>query len=278
MQWHDLLGAVLIDYFAGSAFVVETEVDLSLKKQFLDIVVIRKGEGEFDLPLPDGFGPLANYNLISFKSHQDTFDTWALQELIGYYVCYRKQVSADLSALLPTTDFRLLGISARFPEKLAKEIPLVQRQAGVYDIECGPMTIRLLVIRELAVEIANAMLMLFSTVPSQIEFAWQRYRKLNQNSSGIIDEMIRIYRKENEKMAITLEEIDRNAKQRWLQNLTLEQRLAGISAEEIQKRVPAEELLRGMPRHELAKALLREELQREPKPEEIDAFLNNAKK
>ena len=32
MQWHDLLGAVLIDFFDGSPYVVETEVDLSLRK------------------------------------------------------------------------------------------------------------------------------------------------------------------------------------------------------------------------------------------------------
>ena len=44
MQWHDVLGAVLIDFFEGSPYVVNTEIDLSLKKQFLDIVVIRKTE------------------------------------------------------------------------------------------------------------------------------------------------------------------------------------------------------------------------------------------
>ena len=260
MQWHDL---------AGSAFVVETEVDLSLRKQFLDILVIRRGEGEFDRPLPDGFGPLANYNLISFKSHRDTFDAWALQELIGYYVCYRKQASADFPALLPATEFRLLGISARFPEKLAKEIPLVQREPGVYDISWGAMTIRLLVIRELSAEVANAMLMLFSVQPDQIEFAWQRYRKINQHSSGIIDEMIRIYRKEDQVMAITLEEIDRRVKQEWLHSLTMEQRLAGVSAEEVLKR---------MPPFELAKALLRIQLQREPTLEEIEASLKTSKR
>ena len=80
MQWQDLLGAVLIDFFDGSPFVVNTEVDLSLRKQFLDIVVIRKRNGEFHRPLPDGFAPLANHNLISFKSHQDTFDAWTLMD------------------------------------------------------------------------------------------------------------------------------------------------------------------------------------------------------
>lgn len=54
MQWHDVLGAVLIDFFSGSPFVVDMEIDLSLKKQYLDLLVIRRGEGEFHRPLPDG--------------------------------------------------------------------------------------------------------------------------------------------------------------------------------------------------------------------------------
>ncbi len=88
MQWHDLLGAVLDDFFKDSPFVVETEIDLSLRKQMLDIVIIRKTEGKLDRELPDGFAPLANHNLISFKSHQDTFDWWTVLELVSYYVNY----------------------------------------------------------------------------------------------------------------------------------------------------------------------------------------------
>ncbi len=131
MQWHDLLGAVLIDFFDGSPFVVETEVDLSLKKQFLDIVVIRRNAGEFDRQLPDGLSPLANHNLISFKSHQDTFDEWTLQELVGHYVNYRKQKSTSLAQLLPEEEIRLFGIASRFPKGLAKQIRLEETQPGV---------------------------------------------------------------------------------------------------------------------------------------------------
>jgi hypothetical protein len=84
MQWHELLGAVLIDFFQGSPYEVQTEVDLSQRKQLLDIVLIRKTDGGvFDRPLSDGLAPLANHNLISFKSHQDTFDLWTLLELIA---------------------------------------------------------------------------------------------------------------------------------------------------------------------------------------------------
>lgn len=111
MQWHDILGAVLIDFFEGSPYVVETEVDLSLKKQFLDILVVRKGAGEFTRELPDGFAPLAKHNLISFKSHQDTFDWWTVLVLVAYFVDSRKQAS------MPSLSDRI--INPRSPRSLA---------------------------------------------------------------------------------------------------------------------------------------------------------------
>ena len=269
MQWHDLLGAILIDYFEGSAYVVETEVDLSLKKQFLDIVVIRRMSGDFDRPLPDGFGPLANHNLISFKSHQDTYDAWTIHELIGYYVSYRKQVSAKSKKLLSANEFRLVAIAARFPEGLAKELPLVKRQAGVYDIEWGSLTIRLIAIRELPTDDANTILLLFSQATNQLEFAVSHFRKKKDDASGIIDQMIRFYKKEDKKMAVTLADLNRLAKQRMLEEMTLRQRLEGISTKEVLKHIP---------RRELAKEILRDALEREPTRAEVDAYLKSAKK
>jgi penicillin-binding protein 1C len=102
-------------------------------------------------PLPDGFAPLANHNLISFKSHQDSFDAWSLLELIGYYVNYRKQASSSPNPLPPENEFRVFAISSRFPDGLASQFTLEEVQPGVYDIPIGPLRIRLLVIRLLAV-------------------------------------------------------------------------------------------------------------------------------
>ena len=54
--------------------------DLSLKKQLLDV-------------MPEGLEELAAHNLITFKSHHEALNDWALKELTGHYVNYRKQVS-----------------------------------------------------------------------------------------------------------------------------------------------------------------------------------------
>jgi hypothetical protein len=81
MDWHRLFGLLLTDFFTGSPFVVELEKDLSLKQQLLDVVILRKGQGAFAEPLPDGLDDLAAHNLITFKSHQEALDDWALNDL-----------------------------------------------------------------------------------------------------------------------------------------------------------------------------------------------------
>src|SRR5262245_55313839 len=123
MDWHRFFGLFVADFFTGTPFVVELEKDLSLKKQLLDVVILRKEPGEFTGTLPDGLDNLAAHNLISFKSHQEALDDWALKELTGHYVNYRKQVSPSFQDLLPEEAFRLYAICARYPHNLAGQVP-----------------------------------------------------------------------------------------------------------------------------------------------------------
>ena len=45
INWHRLFGLALTDFFTESAWVVELEKDLSLKRQLLDVVILRKEKG-----------------------------------------------------------------------------------------------------------------------------------------------------------------------------------------------------------------------------------------
>src|SRR5262249_31349516 len=119
--YHRYFGLAWVDFFTGSAIEVETEVDLSLKQQFLDVVLVRKGSGPLPRRLPDGFDNLAEHNLITFKSHQEPLDAWALWELVHHYVAYRKQVSAAPNDLLEEQDFRLFAVCVRSPHNLAQD-------------------------------------------------------------------------------------------------------------------------------------------------------------
>ena len=111
-DWHRLFGLLLTDFFTDSPFTVEIEPDLSKQQQFLDVLILRRKRGQFAERLPDGLDELAEHNLITFKSHREALDAWAMKELIGHYIAYRKFVSKKPSKLLTEERFRLYAVCA----------------------------------------------------------------------------------------------------------------------------------------------------------------------
>ena len=93
-EWHRLFGLLLMDFFSGSPFKVEVERDLSVQQQRLDVTIVRRGKGRFAGRLPDGLEDLRPHNLMSFKSRHEALDGWALKELVGADVAYRRASSA----------------------------------------------------------------------------------------------------------------------------------------------------------------------------------------
>jgi hypothetical protein len=130
MEWHHLFGLTLKDFFTDSAYRVELEKDLSLEQQFLDVVIIEQHAGLPVPELPDGLENLARHNLLTYKSIRQPLTGWTLDELIGHYANYRKQISPSFKKLLPVEDFRLYAVTTREPEKLATEASLVPFKKG----------------------------------------------------------------------------------------------------------------------------------------------------
>ena len=118
-DWHRLFGLLLTDYFTGSPFVVEVERDLSVQQQLLDVVIVRRGRGQFAGRLPDGLEGLRPHNLMTFKSHHEALDGWAVKELVHHDVAYRKLVSPSPCQLLAEDLFGLYAVCARYPHNLA---------------------------------------------------------------------------------------------------------------------------------------------------------------
>src|SRR5665213_4624809 len=107
-NWHQLFGLLVQDFFAGTPCEVELERDLSVKSQFLDVLILHKTATILDRVLPDGLeGHLVEHNLITFKSHREALTGWSLLELIGHYVNLRKQVSPNFDDLLSEDHFRM---------------------------------------------------------------------------------------------------------------------------------------------------------------------------
>jgi hypothetical protein len=258
-DWHRLFGLLLTDFFSGSPFVVEVERDLSVQQQLLDVVIVRRGRGRFVGRLPDGLDGLRPHNLMTFKSHHEALGAWAIKELVGLDVAYRKLVSPSPSELLAENQFGLYAVAARFPQNLSEQVPWQRVQAGVYDCLWGTDAIRVLVAGELPREPHNAPLHLFSASPELVSFGRSAYRRRSVNTSALLGQLFDQLHEEALAMSYTMEDFQRQyAKEHFrrltpqerrealeslppeerrqvLQALSPEERLAGLSAEQIRQ-------------------------------------------
>jgi hypothetical protein len=240
-QWHRLFGLLLADYLADSPFTVEVEKDLSARVQRLDVVVVRRRPGPMPRPLPDGLDDFADHNLITFKSFQEPLDDWALKELTGHYVNYRKQVSPK-AGLLPEADFRLYAVCARHPRDLFRAVAPAARQEGVYDLRRGTDVIRVVVAAALPTTERNALLHLFSAATDRVEYGAMHYRVQSDQTSSIVNLLFEGYRREGLPMPYTMQDFIKDFVRDHLDHLSTEERLAGLKPEQLLAALPPERI------------------------------------
>ena len=291
-DWHRLFGLLLTDFFTDSPYIVEVERDLSQQQQFLDVVIVRRRPGRFADRLPDGLDDLAEHNLISFKSHRETLDAWAMKELVGHYVAYRKLVSPSASRLLAEDQFRLYAVCARSPHNLSGQVPWQRRQAGVYDCRWGTDVVRVVVAGELPRETHNAPLHLFSASPGLVGFGGNAYQRRSRVTSELLRQLVERLRGEGFAMSFTMEDFRRQVvkdnfamltpeeQRELLEHLSPEQRREFLQAlppeflreivkslpddyrREVLKSLPPEERLAGLPPEERLAGLSEEQIRR----------------
>jgi len=95
VNWHRLWGLMMSPLFERLGCETIVELDLSIKIQRLDMVVVIKQE-PFDYNLLkheyyEGFENLNKHNLLSFKSFREVFNTFALEEFYGHFINYKKE-------------------------------------------------------------------------------------------------------------------------------------------------------------------------------------------
>ncbi len=293
--WHRLFGLTWTDFCAGSGLTVSPEKDLSLKQQFLDLLLIREEGGTLPQPLPDGFDNLATYNILTFKSHREALTDWALEELIGHYVNYRKQTSPELDDLLPASDFRLYAVCVRFPLDLSREVNLVPLGEGVYELRCITRWLRIIVVQELAREARNAMLHLFSSRLEQVEYGQEHYKPRTQDMTTLFYDLLNLYT-EDSTMSEALKEYARKrikellrvvpveerlegiTPEQRLEGITPEQRLEGITPEQRLEGITPEKRLEGITPEKRLEGLSAEEVVKALSPEELRAVVEAAQR
>ena len=253
MNWHRLFGLILTDFFTNSPFNVELEKDLALQKQLLDILVVRRRKGSCKRPLPDGLENLSIHNLITFKSFQQALTDWALKELTGHYVNYRKQCSPGNKPLLPEKDFRLYAICSRYPQNLANDLTLEELQSGVYQCRRGTDVIRVIVAGQVSKTKHNALLNLFSASGEAVGYGAGNYEQNSEHTSSLLTQLFEGYEGEKIAMPYTMADFQHEYAKEHFKDLTPEERREAMS------RLPLEERLA------------------DSTPEEIEVYLKNLK-
>jgi hypothetical protein len=246
IPWHRLFEVVWWDVCRGTAVDAEAEQDLSLKQQFLDLTLIRKGPGPLPAPLPDGFEDLADFNAVTFKSSEESFDWWATCELIGHFVNLRKQFSPSMKDLLPLSAFGLFAVSVRYPRDLAAAVELTEIRQGVYDMHVLTLRIRIIVVHRLPLETQNAMLLWMSDDRERRRYGTLNYRPRSVETTTTLSQYI-LAQTEDPEMANVIEDFIRQHIDKLLSEMSPEKRLKGLPAEERLKGLSADEVLQALP-------------------------------
>ena len=272
-DWHRLFGLTLTDVFSDTPWRVELEKDLAMQRQLLDVVIIEQtAPGGSAADLPDGLDHLRAHNLLTYKSKQEPLDGWALDELIGHYVNYRKLISPK-PGLLPAADFQLYAVATRHPRGLVRRRRLQPTVwPGVYDVPWGTPTIRLIVLNTIAPHPRNAAWELFSTQHNRIRQGAASYRPRRAGTWDLLYRLYLLHLLEDPSMATTIEEYVRDLRQQFLHSLTPEEQQAVLDQlppEDVFKHFTPEERLRGLGPEERLRGLGPEERLRGLGPEEL---------
>ncbi len=258
--FHRVFGLSWSDFFHDLPMTVEREVDLSLKQQLVDLVLVRQGTEPITRPLPDGFEDLAAHNLVTFKSYQEALTEWSIWELIHYWVGYRKQVSPALWNLLPETNFRLFAVCVRYPQNLAEVLPLTPIREGVYEVRLGTLRIRVIVVNRLPLQEQNARLLVFSPQMELLRYGRAHFQPCSPETSTLLYKLFLAY-SEDPDMAEQMKEFVRQTLEEMVKSLPAAERLKGLSPEERLEGLPAEERLKGLSPEQRLAGLSPEELE-----------------
>ena len=266
-DWHRLFGMFVTAHFENSPYQVEVEKDLTVKKQLIDVTVVRReAAGSFDR-YPDGLENMAEHNLLSYKSLHESFTVWSLLELAGHYVNYRKQVSPSFDELIAENEFRLYGITTHEPIQLIKTFNPKKISEGVWELQWDEVCIRLIVLPQIPQGPHNDLWRLFSARPDVIEEARTHYETCYQDSehSVLMQMLYEFYLKEKLPMTYTRKQFEEDfvlahlksvspekilrqySPEDRLRDLAPEDRLRDLAPELVLKQYSEEDLLDGLP-------------------------------
>jgi hypothetical protein len=188
--------------------------------------------------------------------------------LIGHYVNYRKQISPK-NQLIPQAQFGLYAVSNRYPQKLTQFLRPTGI-AGVYQLNWGSDSIRLIVLTQIGPEPKNDLWHLFSHQRDQVERACRRYHPHDQTRGTLVlQRLIEAYQLEYPDMAYTFEQFSKEFVAEHLNLLTPDEVLKRFPADEVLKRFSADEKLKDLSADERLKDLSADERLKDLSPDDL---------
>jgi hypothetical protein len=296
INWHRIFGLTLTDFFLNSEYEVVLEKELTKKKQFLDIAIIKHVQGKPITEFPDGLEDLNEHNLITYKSIQESLNTWTLDELIAYYVNYRKQESPSLKKLIPVEQFTLFAVCTQYPKSLHECFRLEQLQEAVFSLTYGSHQIKILVLSRMPKQQRNAIWQLFSGKVEGFMYGGIHYDWQSKQDKAILNQLYEFYKQKGAVMPYTMDDFVRDYVSENIHVLSAAQRLQGLSADEVLNRYSPDEVLNrysaekrleglspekrleGLSPEKRLEGLSIEDILQKLPPEKIEAFLKNLKK
>ena len=140
----------------------------------------------------------------------------------------------------------------RLDPRVGTWLPRAHLSTGV--VRGFGLSIRIIVLAELPKAEHNAMLHLFSAREELLRYGQEHYRPHSQETSSLLFQLFTAY-SEGPKMSDKLQEFVRETMDMMRAQMTIEERLKGLSAEERLKGLPAEERLKGLTADEVLRAL-----------------------
>jgi len=114
-------------------------------------------------------------------------------------------------------------------------------RAGVYEVRGLGLRVRVIVVNQLPLQEHNAMLHLFSAREELLRYGRDHYRPHSKETSTLLYDLFKAYSEEPD-MPDKLKEYVRERMAEILKTWPVEERLQGLSAEEVMRALPPETL------------------------------------
>ena len=268
--WHPLL-VRLLDFALSSAFTVVEEVLVGKMPLRVDILLIRRQQGELSeyrrQELSSLVPLLGRYTLVEFKGPTDVLQRGDLAQLAGCSFLWHSQQSEPVQH----DEVSLIVLAPRASEAIGDEIRLlgweaVAHEPGVLRVAGAPFA-TWLVETDVMAERGQPVLALVSRV-----FLDHRERIIEElmrtGHAGLLHYMvqqIQQFRSLGEDFAMQhvysedLQEMEEQLLTKMLESIPPERRLRGLPPEERLRGLPPEERVRGLPPEERVRGLSLEE-------------------